>query len=161
MRAGRFIGAVGVALVVAATGATWSCGRPRSDGGGGAIRGHTPQTRENVIVLLPDGDSCKAVKPDPVRGYKKDTIRWSVYDQCGGVTEVTIAFANPPGSPDDHGKLDDKFSNGRAELFVKIKDNLPGAPDPNGVYKFPYRITIVRNGVSRTLEDPDLEVDPW
>jgi hypothetical protein len=157
MRAGRFIGAVGVALAVGAAGVTWSCGR--SGRGGGTRQDYKPQTRENIIVLLPNGNSCRAIKPDPVRGYRKDKIRWTVVDACGGVTEARIEFTAD--SPDENGKLHDSFNNGRAELFVKIKDNPPGTPDPDGVLKFPYRISIVRNGASQTLEDPDLEVDPW
>ncbi len=167
MRAGPLVGAAVRAFVVGITmiavGCSGSDSKGVPGGGGPNHKPHEPKTRENVIVLLPSGNGCRAVKPDPVRGYKTDTIRWTVYDACGSVTEVGINFTTF-GSPDDgSGKLDDKFNNSQARLSLRIKQDLSGVTaDPStGVWTFPYQIWIVRNGQRTTLQDPDLEVDPW
>jgi hypothetical protein len=134
------------------------------DGGGHA---HVPRDRDQAIVLVDDGGTCKPIKVDPIRAYRQEKQTWHVYNYCGSqYTDAKIDFtsSNDPDNPvpyDPSPQLEQAFGgNKEAKLFLKVKDFSDQVPS-SGFWSFTYALSVKKGGVWQPpFTDPQFEVDP-
>ena len=112
-----------------------------------------------AIVLSKTGDTCDTAKVlhNRVGNYHERHVHWQIVDTCdlGVFWELELEFA--PKGGDFPFATEKVKSKGTVFKFVNEKIKKSGEVKAD-VYT--YKINLLRGGTSKTLSDPELEVEP-